>query len=73
MCSTSCVFVVTEPLLNLHLSRRVWERVAARWQLQTGTGNGREGGHSMMTLDGHCVVAVTAAGEDFRVPTGPGN
>jgi len=23
-----------------------------------------------MTLDGHCVVAVTAAGEDFREPTG---
>ena len=25
------------------------------------------------TLDGHCVVAVTVAGEDFGVPTGPRN
>jgi hypothetical protein len=25
-----------------------------------------------MTLDGHCVVTVTAAGEDFRVMTGAG-
>jgi len=27
-------------------------------------------GHSVVTLDGRCVGAVNAAGEDFGVPTG---
>ena len=56
------------------------ERVATGGQLQAGGGNGPErtsvgsrAGHSVMTLNCRCVVAVTAAGEDFRVSTGPGN
>jgi len=48
-------------------------RVAAwlyRKCLGLGQCVGNRAGHSVMTLDGHCVVAVTAAGEDFREPTG---
>jgi hypothetical protein len=73
-------FVATETYLNCQQRRRVGKCVAARGQLQAGVGNGRErttvgsrAGHLVMKLDGHCVVTVTASGEDFRVPTGPGN
>jgi len=34
---------------------------------------GHRARHSEVKLDGYCVVSVTTAGEDFRVPTGPGN